>query len=144
MILKQTDVVWIGDSDAERGDVPEGVGAILNVAQDMVAKHTWDHGIECMQVGLIDGPGNDSTAYCAAVLALHALLQKHSVLVCCHSGGRALAVVLMHQCVLSGRSWQSLLDSLQERVDGLLPTVHLAHRDAFIADVADFLVNGAL
>lgn len=119
--------IWIGDSTAE---TKAHVSAILNVAQDLAPTRGWAK-VEVMHVGLIDGPGNEIAAYCSAVLALHALLKKHNVLVCCHSGGRALAVVLMHLCLTSGRSWENWLIALQERIDGALPEVNSAHRDAF-------------
>ena len=126
--------IWIGSSGDERGSGMEYVGAILNVAQDMVSTRGWNDNIEAMHVGLIDGPGNEQSAYCAAVLALHALLKRHNVLVCDHIGGRALAVAVMYLNVgiaSAGRGWGDWLDILQERVDADLPAVNEVHAQAF-------------
>lgn len=118
--------IWIGDSEAE---AKVSVDAILNVAQDLRPTRGWPK-VETMQVGLIDGPGNEPSAYVAAVLALHSLLKRHNVLVCCHSGSRALAVVLMYLCASTDRNWENWLCALQELVDVALPEVHIAHREA--------------
>lgn len=124
--------VWIGNSEAEQCGPLEmaDIGAVLNVAQDLVSRRVWPV-VESMHVGLIDGPGNEPAVYCAAVYALHALLKRHNTLVCCHSGGRSLAVALTYLVVTSDRSWDQWLEALYERVDYELPTVKQLHRDAF-------------
>lgn len=126
--------IWIGDSGDEVNSLQmsdAGIGATLNVAQDMHSRHGWWNGVEAMHVGLIDGPGNEDAAYCAAVLALHALLKRHNVLVFCHSGGRALAVAVMYLRACGGRDWDWWLGMLSERGDVSLPSVNQVHRDAF-------------
>lgn len=127
--------IWIGDSVAE---AKIHINAILNVAHDLKPTRGWS-AVEYMHVGLIDGPGNEVTAYCAAVLALHAMLKKHNVLICCHSGGRALAVALMYLCATTERSWENWLIAIQERIDTGLPEVNPVHRDKFskVAEVLD-------
>lgn len=126
--------IWIGNSAAghDKGNiVASSIGAILNVAQDLTGTLCWDDGIESMHVGLIDGPGNELTAYYAAVLALHALLKKHNVLMCCHTGSRSMAVALMYSAITSKLGWDQQLQMLRERVDIDLPTPNDAHREAF-------------
>ena len=130
--------IWIGDSaDEQVADlVSANVGAILNVAQDMLSTRGWWHGVEAMHVGLVDGPGNEQSAYCAAVLALHALLKRHNTLVCCHTGGRSLAVAIMFLnlgIADTWREWGDWLDILQERVDADLPAVNEVHAQVFDA-----------
>jgi hypothetical protein len=130
-MIKLTDNLWIGDSaDEVYADLVD-IGAVLNVAQDLQGTRGWMDGVEYMQVGLIDGPGNVPAAYHAAVLALAALLKRNRTLVCCHTGGRALAVSLMWLHLTSGRGWDSWLAILCERVEGELPIPHEAHKEAF-------------
>ena len=117
--------LWIGNSESE---MQAPGGAVLNVAQDLPSYRGWPS-TEAMHVGLIDGPGNEISAYCAAVLALDALLHRHNVLVHCHTGGRSLAVVLLYLCATSDRSWVSWLGALEERVDSELPPVNRIHQD---------------
>jgi hypothetical protein len=132
-MIRLTDNLWIGDSaDEERADLAAAkIGVVLNVAQDLHGTRGWLYGIEYAQVGLIDGPGNPLAAYHAAVLALAVLLKRGRVLLCCHTGGRALAVAIMYLHLTSGRGWDSWLASLRERVDSDLPELHEAHRAAF-------------
>ena len=132
-MIRLNEHIWIGDSADERyTDIDtECIGAILNVAQDLQARgHR--RGVEYMQVGIIDGPGNPPAAYHAAVLALVTLLKRHEqVLVCCHTGGRSLAVAILHMGMTTGHDWDGLLGILRERVDAVLPVPHAAHRAAF-------------
>ena len=140
-MIKLTDNLWIGNSaDEQTADlVGPGIGAILNVAQDLRATRGWGgkDRAEYMQVGLIDGPGNPLATYCAATLALYVLLKRSRVLVCCHTGSRALTIAVMLvkmntlTRVADSRGWDDLLAILQERVEGELPAVHKAHREAF-------------
>lgn len=131
--------IWIGDSaDESHADLDtEDIGAILNVAQDMPSTRGWYHGIEEMHVGLIDGPGNETSTYWAAVLALFALLRRHNTLVCCHSGGRALAVVIMFQEFAKtptkrrSRTWHEWVTLLSEKTGQPLPEVNPIHVEAF-------------
>lgn len=129
-----TDNIWIGCS-ADEWHVTlhtDKVDAVLNVAHDYQPTRGWKDGIEYMHVGLVDGPGNEPTAYCAAVLALVSLIKRGKrVLVCCHSGGRAMAVALMYLQSMSERGWDGWWVVLHERVDVDLPVPHEAHRAAF-------------
>lgn len=119
MLVNVFEGVWIGDSSAAK-DV-DGF-PVLNVAHDLHATRA------TMHVGLIDGPGNEVSAYAAAVCALHALRQKHNVLVCCHTGSRALAVSVMYTCILTGQTWDNVLKMLLERIDTWLPELNEVHR----------------
>ena len=124
-----TEKIWIGNSMDE---FLADVDAILNVAQDLQCTRGWRGGVEYMQTGLIDGPGNLLSAYYAAVLALSSLVSRHKrVLVCCHTGSRAIAVVMMHANVDSRRGWEACLEVISERVDERLPTPNPVHRTAF-------------
>ena len=127
-----TDDLWIGDSgDESHADLGFWkVRAILNVAQDMPPTRGWPD-VEYSHVGLIDGPGNSLAAYHAAVLVLEALLKRGRTLVCCHTGGRALAVALMHLHLTGGRGWDERLALLRERADRDLLDPHEAHKTAF-------------
>lgn len=125
--------LWVGDShDGDRADESDvSFGAVLCVAQDLEGLVGWGLGIEYMQVGLIDGPGNVMAAYHAAVLALVVLMRRHEVvLVYCHTGGRALAVAIMYLCLTGWRGWGWWENALRENNDDL-PQVHEAHRAAF-------------
>lgn len=135
--------IWIGNSGDERGDnlSGNGIGAILCVSQDMWPTHCWADGYETGHVGLIDGPGNTITMYCAAILALHNLLTRNSVLLCCHDGGRSVAVALMYLSLREGcikervdflrrRSWEEVFMIMVDKV-GKLPIPHKVHIEAF-------------
>ncbi len=125
--------IWIGNYGDSQADYLSQIhiGGVLNVAQDMVSMHNWSHGLDCMQVGLVDGPGNELGTYCAAVLALHALLKRYNVLVCCHGAGRSLAVAVMYISASSQSGWWKTISMLQERVDVELPTINPIHMMAF-------------
>lgn len=127
-----TDNIWIGDSSVSWRDVRASkIDGVLNVAQDLRGIMGWPD-VEYMQVGLIDGPGNPATSYCAAALALSALIGRHKrILVCCHTGSRSMAVVMMYLNIAAGHSWDGLLALLRERVDADLPIPNAAHRAAF-------------
>ena len=132
-MIQITDALYIGDSHDEAHanlDMLQ-IEAILNVAQDLHGTRGWTDRVEYMQVGLIDGPGNPLSAYYAATLALATLLKRSRVLVCCHSGGRSLAVAIMHMNMTYKRSWSEQFDVLRERLDTELPSVHVAHELAF-------------
>lgn len=123
--------IYVGNSTDEQ---TAEVTSILNVAQDLISTRGWDDGIESMHVGLIDGPGNELSTYCSAVLALHALLRRHNVLVCCHTGGRAIMVAMMYLHVsnyLQDRGWCDWWYILQERIEEPLPTPNQVHIEAF-------------
>ena len=133
-MIRVADNLWIGTApDEERGDL-RNIDAILNVAQDLQGTRGWNCGIVYAQVGLVDGPGNPLEVYAAAVLALHALLRHHSVMVCCHGGSRSAAVVVMHANLVSEgrRTWDEVAAILNERIDNdVLPKSHAAHRAAY-------------
>lgn len=122
--------LWIGNSADGWDQRQAGVGAALNVAQDLRGWWGWPE-TEYAQVGLIDGPGNPPAAYAAAVLTLAGLLARQKTLVYCHTGSRALAVAVMYLQARSPRGWDSWMELLGERVDGVLPATHEAHREAF-------------
>lgn len=127
--------IWLGNSNDESSSNLDDrdVKAVLNVAQDMPATRGWAQGLEYMHIGLVDGPGNEPITYAAAVLALHALLKRHNVLVCCHSGVRSLAVIVLYLTVTSdivGWTWLDCLERLRERVDCDLPNMNHVHVEA--------------
>jgi len=130
-----TSDLWVGDSNDERyADLATArVLGVLNVAHDMQCSRGWEYGLEYMQVGLVDGPGNSLVTYRAAILALVSMLERHTVLVCCHTGGRAMAVALMYARLTSDWGWDEPLQFLRERVDEKIPAPHEAHRTAFDA-----------
>lgn len=122
-MIQVTDDIWIGDSIAESDSGL--MTAILNVAIDLRRTNPLTPYAQCP---LIDGPGNNLSAYRAAVLMLMSFLDDgHKVLVCCHEGGRALAVVLMYLHLQTGTSYSELLKILQERTEVTLPQIHEAH-----------------
>lgn len=132
MIRLTDNGLWIGNSADGKNLGVLRVSAILNVAQDLRGTVGWPD-VEYMQVGLIDGPGNPLCTYSAAVLALASLLGRRRTLVCCHSGGRSLAVCVMYLETLSRIGWDNRITLLQERVNIELPKPHLAHKAAFEA-----------
>lgn len=131
-MISISDNLLIGNSDdlAELGSPRPG--AVLNVAQDLRGRHGWPD-IEYMQVGLLDGPGNPPAAYVAAVLALAALIRRHDkVLVCCHSGTRSLAVVMMWmEAACSPHGWEGWRGLIEERAYRGMREPHPTHRKAF-------------
>ena len=134
-MLKITDKLWIGNSDDEKQSsyyhVVELVKSVLIVAHDMQPTNGWDGGVEYMQVGIVDGPGNQLATYHAAVLALVAMTRKGRVLVCCHDGGRSLAIVIMYLYLMgNGPSWDEHINRLSKK-EANLPLVHNTHKKAF-------------
>lgn len=133
-MIKLNDGLWVGIAVGPGyGNLKAlGISAILNAAQDLQSVIGWDNGIEYMQVGLIDGPGNPTSSYYAAVLALATLLKRHkNVLVCCHEGGRSLAVALMYLQTTYPHGWDRWVAKLCEQSDINLPKPHNAHKEAF-------------
>lgn len=137
-MIKLTDdpnrTIWVGNSNDETM-TPEmyrsyRIGGLLNTAIDLFPTRGWHHKIEAMHVGLADGPGNELSTYCAAVMALHALTRRHNTLVVCHGGTRSLAVVVMYTVAKSGGTWEDRLALLQERYETDFPPIHEAHREA--------------
>lgn len=126
-MIQVTDNIWIGGSVDEFNC--EHMTAILNVAIDLRRTNPKTPYAQCP---LIDGPGNNLNAYRAAVFQLMSFLEDgRRVLVCCHDGGRSLAVVLIFLHQATDTSHSELLKILQERTDVDLPKVHEAHRQAF-------------
>jgi hypothetical protein len=128
--------IWIGTSEDERQVLQYVqcglVDYTLVVAHDMDATHGWQQGVECMKVGLVDGPGNPLAAYHAAVLALVALAHRGKVLVCCHDGGRSLAVSIMYLYLIGeGPSWDEAIDRFPSTE--IFSRVHETHRKAFFS-----------
>lgn len=135
-MIRLRENLWIGGSTAPYGEGnlrALGIHSLLCVAQDLQPVIGWGHGFECMHVGLIDGPGNTPSAYCAVILALHELLSRGKVMVYCHGADRSLAVTIFHAqatCAVN-RPWQEWLDVTAERVDLPLPQVNPVHVEAF-------------
>lgn len=142
-MIQLSDNLWVGDSDDSylKDAMLDGVDAVLNVAHDLQGKCSWPK-VEYAQVGLIDGPGNEISGYCAAVMSLVALLRRHDVvMVYDHDGGRALVVALMYLNLTFGKyrrepvewshwmTWEERLATLTW-IEGL-PTPHTAHIEAF-------------
>lgn len=128
-MIKLNENIWIGDSTDEKS---AQVDAVLNVAHDLRPTREWGNGIEYMHVGIIDGPGNPLTAYYSAVLALHTLRRRHHrVMVCCHDGGRSIAVAIMYMNSISRCGWDTCTSIMKERLDTDLPIPHVAHMFAF-------------
>lgn len=154
-MIQVTDNIWVGNSHDEcYGDLSEdGIGAVLNVAYDLgTSREEWDEDVECMHVGLVDGPGNAPAAYCAAVLALSVLIDRHErVMVFCHEGSRSVAVIAMYLILKAGRvgdhpgamnrwkTWDAAVADLRVRTSDELPEPHPAHREA-----ADRMAYGLL
>lgn len=125
-MIQITTNLWVGDSSDEARC--KGITAILNVAVDL-PRTTFK--VLYAQCGLVDGPGNRLNAYRAAILMLMSLLEdNHKVLVCCHSGSRALAVCIMFMHQMTGQSWEQLVELLSERYY-FLPEIHEAHYIAY-------------
>ena len=129
-MIKVVEKIWVGGYRAWENIYPLKIDAVLCVAQDMKAPCGWPD-VVYMQVGLVDGPGNPASAYVAAVLALVTLVEKHSVLVCCHGGSRSMATVIMYMATVSSIGWDNAVEILKERANVDLPEPHLAHRAAF-------------
>lgn len=134
-MIKISDGLWVGIAvEPGYGNLKAlEISAILNTAQDLQGTVGWSNGIEYMQVGLIDGPGNPISAYYANVLSLAALISRHrNVLVCSHEGGRSLAIAIMYlQTTIFEYSWDKWNSILRERIDIDLPVPHQAHGEAF-------------
>ncbi len=140
-MIHVADGIWVGTSADARRAVTRGMDAVLNVAQDLAGWSGWPD-VEYAQVGLVDGPGNPQAAYCAAVLALATLRSRYdAVLVHCHSGGRAAAVVAMYLQAGVGHGWpgdwsagwDGWLAAMRGSAGAELPVIHAAHRAAFDA-----------
>lgn len=127
--------IWIGNSGMEYQPTEvyraQKVDGLLNVAVDLTCTHGWWEGIHTCQVGLIDGPGNELSAYASAMLALRTLLKTRNTLVVCHTGTRAMAVVVMYQAVMASCAWDEALTTLRERVEDDLPVPLLIHKENF-------------
>lgn len=141
-MITLTDKILIGSAGEYRRALSDGVGAFLNVAQDLAGIYSWPR-VEYVQVGLMDGPGNPPSTYCSAVLMLYALLSRHNkVMVYCHSGGRSLAVAMIYLIVKRGKTsgyptyinhwttWGKMLAELQQQFSDL-PVPNEAHGRVF-------------
>lgn len=129
-MMKFADNLWVGNS---RDEQTADVDAVLNVAKDLAPTRGWPK-VDYMHVGLVDGPGNPLSAYCAAVLALATLMRTGKrVLVNCHEGrSRSVSVAIMYLALVANcRSWDDQVAVLRERIDSELPVPHPAHREAF-------------
>lgn len=142
-MIRLTEGVWIGASSCLVNVRAAGIGGVLNVAVDLNGEQGWPD-VEYAQVGLVDGPGNETTDYCAALLALVALVRRHeNILVYDHNGGRALAVGLMYLSLMESKrvvhptfmgcrlGWGQVLDVVRIYTGMPLPSPHTAHAKAF-------------
>ena len=124
--------LWIGVGLETNHAAAYSITGLLNAAHDLQCSVGWNDNIECMQVGLIDGPGNLHSAYYAAVLSLSVLHKRHkNVMVYCHEGSRALAVAIMYLQTKARRRWHEWYNLVRERIDVDLPEVNKAHIDMF-------------
>lgn len=127
---KITDRIWVGNSNDER--YCSDVGSILNVAVDLPPTRCWPE-VEYTHIGLVDGPGNSTSTYTAAILALHGILARGSgpCMVCCHMGqSRSMSVAIMYLCLLGGQTWDEVVAILRDRYEDF-PDQHPAHREVF-------------
>ncbi len=133
--------IYLGDShDAEHADLRKhGIGAILNVAHDLVGRRGWSDGIEYAQCGLVDGPGNTMASYHAAILKLAALVVGGRKTLChCHAGeSRSVSVIIAVLHLLDGRrGWDHWRKVIVDKVAASGREIsddkpHTAHREAF-------------
>jgi hypothetical protein len=140
-VIRITDSIWVGTSrdDYDLDTEESGITAALNVAQDLRGMNGWPD-VEYMQVGLIDGPGNEISDYCAAVLCLKVLIRRHDgIMVFDHNGCRALVVVLMYLNLIGGQRrpeptgwshWPTWEERAAE-VNTKIPRPHAAHIEMF-------------
>lgn len=158
MLIELTDKVSVGDGDAEKDAARNKTfDSILVVAHDMDPTGTWNKvnryshqwlheaglgnvvdlgGVRYSHVGLIDGPGNRLAMYHAAVLALAALAARGRTLVCCHDGGRSIAVAIMYLYLMGeGPHWdEAVIRMVNSRPLGSkfpLALPHEIHKKAF-------------
>jgi hypothetical protein len=125
-MLKVSDDIYTGDSYDEQ---TARICTVLNVASDLAPTRDTD---TYYHIGLVDGPGNPLSMYCAAVLTLDALRRKGDVLVCDHTGKSiSMAIVIMWTRLNIARTWDQLLLMLEERFCCELPEPHEAHKYAF-------------
>lgn len=125
-MLKVTDGIFVGNSYDE---MKAQVASVLNVAYDLVPTRQWPT-VEYTHIGLIDGPGNPLSRYCAAVLALDSMTRP--TLVCCHEGkSRSVAVVLMYMHFMRRLHWESAQLMINEQNDFDVPEPNAAHKVAY-------------
>ena len=135
-------VIIAGDSDDSYSFVKMQVGGVLNVSHDLCGFKECNYPeIEYMQVGLIDGPGNEVIGYCSAILSLVVLARRHKLVgVYNHGGGMAFAVSAMYLNLVSGKfradstkwsHWMTWNERIKEI--GEIPTfdIHTVHIEAF-------------
>lgn len=155
-MINVADGIWVGSSSDEenlhryyknyKSDMGKDldISAVLNVAVDMPRKQ-YRLDIEYAQVGLVDGPGNLRSAYCASLLMLSTLLKRHkSVMVCCHDGkSRSIAVVVMYLTLKGGRvsshptflnhwkSWDVIIKEIEIYCGNKIDDPHESHKEAW-------------
>ena len=144
-MIKLSDNLWVGGSDDSLSVADLDVAvAVLNVACDLDRDWRIPSGVTYTQVGLVDGPGNELSDYCAAVLCLKGMLRRNDhVLVYDHDGGRALVVALIYLQLDCGQvrrtpmawsHWPTWAERFTMSVPPFqddLPDVHDAHVEAF-------------
>lgn len=102
-MIRVADNLWVGGSTAPKNAPAVGAAAVLCVANDMRDNNDV-FAIEYDQVGLVDGPGNEVTDYCAAMFCLKAMLRRHeAALVYDHDGRRAMVVAAMYLNLVGGQ-----------------------------------------
>ena len=142
-MIKITDNLWLSGAVNVGEVLTASIGGILNVAQDLNSVVCWPI-VEYAHVGLIDGPGNETCDYYAAIMALKMLVRRcKKVLVYDHEGARALVVILMYLNLKEGQIrpsstawghwplWDERLKLVQERARVELPEPHSAHIEMF-------------
>lgn len=143
-MIELADKICIGNSDDAYNCEKLNVGAVLNVAQDLEPVCSWPE-VDYTHVGLIDGPGNESVDYCAAVMVLSLLIRRRGdkdylIMIYDHDGGRSLVIALMYLSLKTGRrgnvpSMPQVWTGWKENYDKIkadnLPKVHPSHIEAF-------------
>lgn len=104
--------------------ISNGIDAVLNLAYDLDISYfqfyhekEYRFQIEYQKVGLIDGAGNKSSTFAAAVYMLDQLLERHDkVLVHCHAGiSRSSSVVTTYLSHKNGISLDEALNLVKEK-----------------------------
>ena len=128
--------MWIGDSrDALDADlVGNGISVVLNCAADLnVERWNFVSGVEYVQIGLIDGPGNTMAEYHATTLKLCGIIKSgRGVLIHGHDAGAittAVAIMALH--ALYRRGWDYWLNVIRELLETPDMSPHPEHRRAF-------------
>lgn len=139
-MMQILDKLWVSDSD---GIHKVESGGLLNVAHDLKGIKFWPK-VEYAQIGLINGPGNEVSDYCSAILFLKGMLRRHDkVIVYDHNGSIGFAVVVMYLNLIEGQhrpehnswsrwlTWEEKTEIIYKRLEIGRVAVHEAHIEAF-------------